>query len=404
MNNSKTSTISPQKAGMGGIFAVACVLFSSHAGGGFATGNQATQYYAQYGWTAPIAAVIAMGLLAWTIRECMVMYNSRGFTSYKELFRTLYHPFDRLEWIFEIYFNIMVICAVSAVIAGAASLFDRLGIFPYAAAVVLVGAVLLCLTIFGAQLVSRASTVMSIVILACCAVIFTMGIAARTDVIHEIFSNFQAPEGFHMGNAILNAFVYAGFQAVVIPTMIKCGVPLKNSRNASKAMTISFVMNAIALAMSCIMLLGWYQEFTAAGETTLPSLYICNQIGIPALYWFYNVALLFCFISTGVTTVYGFVSRFEHLKALSGIRKPVARRAVVSCFCMIISMGVSMVGLDKIIKYGYGYCGYLGIVIIIVPFLTVGVYKNRKYIKEHPETETADTANTIASTTAEPAI
>ena len=71
---------------------------------------------------------------------------------------------------------------------------------------------------------------------------------------------------------------------------------------------------------------------------------------------------------------------------------------------MIISMGVSMVGLDKIIKYGYGYCGYLGIVIIIVPFLTVGAYKNRKYIKEHPETETADTANTIASTTAEPAI
>ena len=34
MNNSKTSTISPQKAGMGGIFAVACVLFSSHAGAG----------------------------------------------------------------------------------------------------------------------------------------------------------------------------------------------------------------------------------------------------------------------------------------------------------------------------------------------------------------------------------
>ena len=40
-----------------------------------------------------------------------------------------------------------------------------------------------------------------------------------------------------------------------------------------------------------------------------------------------------------------------------------------------------MIGLDKIIKYGYGYMGYLGIAIIIIPFLTIGAYKNRKYLK-----------------------
>ena len=39
-------------------------------------------------------------------------------------------------------------------------------------------------------------------------------------------------------------------------------------------------------------------------------------------------------------------------------------------------MTISMAGLTNIIKYGYGYCGYLAIAIIIVPFLTVGVYKN----------------------------
>ncbi len=49
---------------------------------------------------------------------------------------------------------------------------------------------------------------------------------------------------------------------------------------------------------------------------------------------------------------------------------------------MSLSMGISMAGLDKIIKYGYGYMGYLGIAIIIVPFLTVGAYKNRKYLKQ----------------------
>ena len=46
---------------------------------------------------------------------------------------------------------------------------------------------------------------------------------------------------------------------------------------------------------------------------------------------------------------------------------------------------VSFAGLTNIVKFGYGYCGYFAVVIVIVPLLTVGVYKNRKYLKEHPE-------------------
>ena len=65
-----------------------------------------------------------------------------------------------------------------------------------------------------------------------------------------------------------------------------------------------------------------------------------------------------------------------------------------------------MAGLTNIIKYGYGYCGYLGIAVVVVPFLTVGVYKNRRYIHEHglvqgfaaaqPEAEAAETAEPAA--------
>ena len=52
---------------------------------------------------------------------------------------------------------------------------------------------------------------------------------------------------------------------------------------------------------------------------------------------------------------------------------------------MAVSLSISLAGLSAIVKYGYGYCGYVGIVIIVIPFLTVGVYKNQKYRREHPE-------------------
>jgi len=94
---------------------------------------------------------------------------------------------------------------------------------------------------------------------------------------------------------------------------------------------------------------------------------------------------MLCLISTGVTTIFGFVARFENHKVFKKIKSQRVRSAVVSAFIIILSMTISLVGLTNIIKYGYGYCGYLAIAIVVVPFLTVGVYKNRKYIKEHPE-------------------
>ena len=111
---------------------------------------------------------------------------------------------------------------------------------------------------------------------------------------------------------------------------------------------------------------------------------------------------MLCLISTGVTTIFGFVARFEKLPMFRGIQSAPVRSAIVSAFIIILSMSISMAGLTNIIKYGYGYCGYLGIAVVVVPFLTVGVYKNRKYIREHglaqgfaaaqPETEATEAA------------
>ena len=103
------------------VFSVGCVLFSSHAGGGFATGNQANTYYVNLGWLGPVAAIISMLLLTLTMRQAMIMYNSRQIKSAKQLFETLFHPFDKLEWLFEIFFYIMVLMAIAAAISGAAS-------------------------------------------------------------------------------------------------------------------------------------------------------------------------------------------------------------------------------------------------------------------------------------------
>ncbi len=367
-------------------FSVGSVLFSAHAGGGFATGNQANTYYVGLGWLGPISAVIAMLLLTLTMREAMIMYNSRRLRSHKELFETLYHPLDKCYVLFEVFFYIMVLMAVAAAISGAASALNQYFGLNYYIGIVIVGALVLLLTIFGADLVRKVSTYMGIAILVTAITIYTIGIFKSKMLFTVMSADFSAVGFRNIPKAILNAFTYAGFQCVTLPTMIACGTPLKGKKNCSKSMWISFVMNSVALVLSVFMLMSWKGYYSSVeGGSTIPTLTVCTEMGMKWLTVIYGICLLLCLISTGVTTTFGFVARFENHKAFKKIKSQRVRSAVVSAFIIILSMTISLVGLTNIIKYGYGYCGYLAIAIVVVPFLTVGVYKNRKYIKEHPE-------------------
>ena len=375
------------KASFFAAFSVGAVLFSAHAGGGFATGNQANTYYVHLGWAGVLSAVLAMLLLTLTMRQAMVMYNSRGLTNHKQLFETLYHPFDKLVWAFEIFFYIMVLMAVAAAISGAASALAVYFGLNYYIGVASVGALVLLLTIFGAGVVRAASTYMGLAILVTAITIYAVGIFKSDNSIFSVMlSDFGAKGLTDLPEAVFNAFVYAGFQCVTLPTMVACGTIMKSREDCAKSMWISFVLNTAALVLSVLMLLSWYGVYSAIENgSVIPTLTICEVMDVSVLTVVYGVCLLLCLISTAVTTIFGFVARFEGLPIFSGIKSAPLRGAIVSAFIIVLSMTISMMGLTNIIKYGYGYCGYLGIAAVVVPFLTVGVYKNRRWFAEQGE-------------------
>lgn len=157
----QTQTSSRQKILFMLAFSVGAVLFSAHAGGGFATGNQANTCYVGLGWLGPICAVTAITIYAIGIFK-------------------------------------------------GENLFDIL----------------------------------------------------RADFAEVGFGNLP--------KAILNALTYAGFQCVSYSTPMK-------------------------------------------GGTAIPTLTSCREMGMGWLTVIYGICLLLCLISTGVTTTYGFVARFEKL-------------------------------------------------------------------------------------------
>ena len=244
---------------------------------------------------------------------------------------------------------------------------------------------------------------MGMAILAMVIMIFSVGIymggssKGRSSFTAAMAQDF-ATNGFSkVPTAILHAFTYSGFQCVVIPTMIVVGTPLVTRKNCATSMWFSFAMNAIALTLAVCMLLGWTGIY---GKSPLPTLTSCKAMGLSWLTIAYSAFLLLCLISTGVTTVFGFTARFSETKCLKKVsHNAVTRSAIVTLFIIIASMTVSVAGLTNIIKYGYGYCGYLAIAIIIVPFLTIGRYKNKRYIADSEYRARIDAMNETSEAT-----
>lgn len=363
-----------------GIFSLALMMFSAHAGGGFATGNQANTYFVGFGNMGIISAIFAMFILTFVVREAIIMYRQNNLNSYKDLFKCLYHPFDGLSVFFEIFYQIMVLMAIASAISGAASALKEYMSFNYVIAAIMVSAIVLFLVIFGADFVRKISALMGIVILVTAISIYIIG-TFMGDGIFSIMKADFIKNGFSsLPKASINSFVYAGFQCVQIPSLIACSNVINNKKEARDSMNIAFIINAIALVLSVTMLMSFQSVYmNVEGGEVLPTLTATKAMGFKWMGIFYGICLFMCLLSTAVSIAYGFVANFENAKVISHIGNVKIRRSIAAFFIIAVSMFVSMAGLTNIIKYGYGYCGYIAIIFIIIPFMTVGVYKNRKF-------------------------
>jgi uncharacterized membrane protein YkvI len=368
-------------------FGVASVWFGTHVSGGFATGNQTIQYYAQYGITGIFYPLLAMTMLGFALREAIIMAKSRNIYNYHDLFRELWQPFPKLAITFEIFFDIIAVSATGATIAGAASLLAEFSL-PYVPVVLVIGLILMLLSIFGANLVIKASTFFSVCILVACISLYFIGIAARSEKLLEVMTVHELPKGIFEPS--WKMLVYGSFQAIALPPVIACSRTLNGKRNINTAVLIGILLNGVTTCIACAMLLGWQGEIAAQGNLALPNLYICNRLGYSVIYIFYFVSMFAALISTGVCCTFSLTVRLENSifrKAAqgTGIMSNIRSRRIVIAICGIaVSMCVSMVGLSNIVKYLYGYCGYLSLVAIIIPLLVIGRWKNKKYLMENP--------------------
>lgn len=366
------------KSSWAAAFTVASVWFGTHVGGGFATGNQVIGYFVQYGLTGIIWPLLSMGLLAYVMYVVARFARLRGLTNYKDTFAELY-PNPKMEILFEIFYVVIILAAVAAAVSGAATILQTTFGLNYVVSTIITIAVLIFMSIFGIKLIIAVSSVLSAGILIIVAILFVVGLAKAPQSLGEAFA--ATP----VNNAAYAFFrgvpVYAAFQCVSIPSFIAASTTVTNNKGVKKSAILGGLMNGLALAASACMLLTWYPSIVEAGQTALPNLFVCNNIG-GWLTIIYSVLLFCAFVSTSVTLIFSMIDRFQGKLPTSVPEK--ARKVIVGAVVLIICFGVAQLGLSTIISKVYGYCGYYGIVFIIIPVFVWGIKKNKQWVEEHP--------------------
>lgn len=363
-----------------GAFSIASVWFGAHVGGGFASGSQTMSFFIRYGKYAILFSVLSMVIVALTYRENMIMARYYGAYDYNSLGKALYKPYDKfMSPIYDICYISAGLLAVSASVAGAAALITQVMGLPYFISVLLIGILTLVLSVFGSELVSKASTVLSVGIVVSFLIICLKGITENTTVLAQ---NLQVPmeEGMFF-KGLIKALSYAGFQCFAFLGLLGATSLTKTDKDCTSVTAIGFVLNAGMLALTVLLI----QAFTPqVAAETLPILAISKVMGGGFLTILYSIALFSAFLSTAVAVVYGNTMRFTRLFKEKGIGKQDGKvmPILVGIVIIAISMAVASVGLTKIIAVGYSYFGYIGIFLVIIPSLTYCRKRNKKHAEE----------------------
>lgn len=370
---------------------VAFVAFTTQFGGGFASGAQIFQYFINYGIWTLFLPILAQGLLAfffWFGMRYAYRNKTYDYRSFSDSFYGRYRfVFSNL---FEITYLILIATATSAAFATGGSTLNTLTGIPYWICTFVVGAFIFIIAVYGTNLVRKAAATLSVLIIIGLLVVLLPNIAVQWSAIGDSISKLASgavpvgsAESGGFGGALWMCLLYFFFQLPSVGLMYQHTQPLTDEKQVTKSAIYMFVVNTVAMLLTILGLLAI--AFLPELETaTIPMLVLVQKgVGASVLTPIISILIILGSVSTGVNMIAGIVTRT--VNAIER-RKPEAERAkghmlrcVVASLVFTVSVwAISQVGLIAIVKKGYAYLGYAGLISLAIPFVISMIFSNKK--------------------------
>ena len=356
------------------ILGVAFVWFTTHFGGGFASGAQIYSYYVRYGIWSLFLPLFAMAYNGVFFAYCLYFARKHEVYDYRSYNNAFYGRFAPLfSNLFEIlYLCVMCVAPAVAFATGGATLSTLTGL-PYLLCTFVIGAFIFVVSVFGTDLVRKVASVLSICIIAGLLIVYVPNIIAGAGKIGDTVNAMKTAD-LPFGKALYAAFLYGTFQLANVAVFVQHAKSFEKPQDAGKSMAVGAVLNALLMIMVVLGIMTVYQN-PEMSQQSVPTLFMVQQgVGSKFMTPLISVLIILGAVSTAVNMVAAMVKRIhDGLTKRSG--KPetagsISRTQILAALaCCIADFLIAQLGLLTLIQKAYSILAYLAIPVILVPYV-----------------------------------
>lgn len=356
------------------ILGIAFVWFTTHFGGGFASGAQIYTYYVKYGIWCLLMPVLAMLYNAVFFAYCLRFARKHEVYDYRSYNNAFYGRFAPIfSNLFEVlYLCVMCVAPAVAFATGGATLSTLTGL-PYLLCTLLIGAFIFIVAIFGTDLVRKVASVLSVCIIAGLLIVYIPNIIAGSGAIAQTVHAMTAQPA-PLGKALYAAFLYGTFQLANVAVFVQHAKSFEKPNDAVKSMGIGWVINALLMVMVVLGLLSVCSNPDIVNQSVPTLFMVQNGVGNNVLTPLISILIILGAVSTAVNMVAAMVKRI-----CSGLEKSrpqqtqgkkiTSRQIAVALICCVVDFGIAQFGLLTLIQKAYSALAYLAIPVILIPYI-----------------------------------
>ena len=367
------------------ILGVAFVWFTTHFGGGFASGAQIYSYYVRYGVWCLITPAIAMIYNAVFFAYCLYFARKHEVYDYRSYNNALYGRFAPVfSNLFEVlYICVMCVAPAVAFATGGATLSTLTGL-PYLVCTLVIGVFIFIVAIFGTDLVRRVASVLSICIIVGLLIVYIPNIIASSHEISQTASTMNS-DAFPLGKALYSAFLYGTFQLANVAVFVQHARSFDKPEDAVKSVGIGCVINIIMMTVVVLGIMTVASNPDMAKQS-VPTLFMVQSgVGSRFLTPLISVLIILGAVSTAVNMVAAMVARICNKKPAKPAISPAAgparitrKEIIAALICCLADFGIAQFGLLTLIQKAYSFLAYLAIPVILIPYVVRMIWERTK--------------------------
>lgn len=346
-------------------------------GGGYATGREIVEYGARlgsFGWISGLTIFLGFAFLSFLTFEL-----ARTFQAYD--YRSLVKQIAWKFWfLYEIVYVVLGVIVIAVMASATGEIIQQTLGLNYWTGVAAITLVVGILNFYGRHLIVRFKTFGTAVLYGGYILFSTLVLVPRFDTVRSVFvsgDTSYVSGSVGISSAVTVGIVYVGYNLVFAPALFTLRRQTTRRETFFSGM-IAGLMMTLPWFLTYFSLMAFYPDPDVLGAT-VPWLVMLDRIGGIAVVTLFSFVVGWTLIETATGIVHAIVERMR-AHALEAGRSPLTstQNALFATGMLIISVGLSRIGIVDLIAKGYSAMAYGMIVVYIIPLMTVGVFRIMK--------------------------